>query len=365
MNVNKRIGILTSGGDCSGLNSAIRAAFIRSQALGYELVGIKRGLRGLADPNPDFLILDNVLCNESLLTSSGSVIYSNTDWVSSTIGQGKTTEDIKNSIYDGYQNLGLTGLIFIGGDGSLSLMKEFLIENLDINIVAIPKTIDNDVAITDFSIGFHTAVEVVSNSIENIRSTAKSHERAMVVEVMGRDAGFIAMYAGIASGVDAILIPEFKYSIESLKSKVKSCYDSGQNHCLIVAAEAVENDEFKHDEEFVDGVVKYSQLQYRGIAQYIAQKLKAAGFNSRAVVLGHTQRGGKTAIDDRILASAFGAEAVNLIDSRNSGKLLCYIKGKIEAINITELQNSFSKKISKSDICVNIAKCFGVYIGEV
>ncbi|MDR3031410.1 MAG: ATP-dependent 6-phosphofructokinase [Holosporales bacterium] len=365
MSSNKRIGIFTCGGDCSGLNSVIRAAYIRSKILGYELVGIKRGLLGLVKENPDFVILNDNLCSEDLLTASGSVIYSDTRFISTKMNDKKAIDDVKRSICDGYSTLGLAGLIYVGGDGSLSLISELFIKNSNINIIAIPKTIDNDVAMTDVSIGFYTVVEVVSNAIENIRSTAKSHERTMIIEVMGRDAGFIAMYSGIASGVDAILVPEFRYSIEGLKNKVKACYDSGRDHCLAVVAEAVEDKAFRHESEFVNGIVQYSNLKYNGAGQHIAQRLKEEGFDSRAVVLGHIQRGGKTSINDRIIASAFGAEAVNLIDSGNYGKLLIYVSGAVKAIDITDLGNKFNRKLDKSDICVNIARNLGVYIGDI
>lgn len=361
----KRIGILTSGGDCSGLNSIIRSAYLRSKNLGYQLIGIKRGLRGLSSTESNYVVLNDDICDETMLTTSGSVIYSDTKWMSTTINSGKTIEDVKKSIYEGYEKLGLSGLIYVGGDGSLCLMNELLTDNPKLKIVAVPKTIDNDVGHTDFAVGFQTVVEVACNAIENIRSTAKSHERAMVVEVMGRDAGYIAMYSGIASGADSILVPEFEYDIEKLKNKVKECYDAGRNHSIIIVAEAVEAKDFKHSEEFVDGVVKYSHLKYKGIGNHIADQLKSSGFDSRAVTLGHIQRGGKTAINDRIVASAFGVEAVNLLDSGDCGKLLCYVGGKIENVAIKDIVTSVSKKLDKNDICVKVAKDLGVYIGEI
>ena len=361
----KRIGILTSGGDCSGLNSVIRAAYKRASILGYELIGIQRGLRGLDSLTPNYVKLNDDLCDESLLTTSGSILYSDTTWVKSTIGSGKTIDDVKKTIAAGYKALGLDGLVYIGGDGSLKLMNDLLADNSELKIVAVPKTIDNDVGSTDFSVGFKTAVEIATESIENIRSTAKSHERTMVVEVMGRDAGFIAMYAGIASGADVILVPEFEHKFEKVLQKVKSCYDLGKNHCIIVVAEAVEAGDFKHDEEFVDGISKFTQLKYNGIGSHIASKLKSIGIDARSVTLGHTQRGGKTSIDDRIIGSAFGVEAVNLIASANCGRLVCYSAGKITSVLIKDMIGQVDKKLSKSDTCVNIANSLGVYTGEM
>lgn len=361
----KRLGILTSGGDCSGLNSVIRAAYLRAKILGYELIGIKRGLRGLSSDNLNYVVLNDEICNEDLLATSGSIIYSDTKWLKMMIDSGKTLADVKNDVSQGYKKLGLDGLICVGGDGSLSLLSELLIDNKELNLIAVPKTIDNDVEATDFSVGFQTAVEVVTESIQNIRTTAKSHERVMVIEVMGRDAGFIAMYSGIAAGADVILVPEFDYDIEKIKEKARECYSSGKNHCIIVVAEAVKSDDLNHDEEIIDGIVKFSKLKYNGIGENIAGKLKKAGFDSRAVTLGHTQRGGETSIMDRVIGSAFGVEAVNLIDAGNSGRLVCYKDGKITSVLIRDVVANIGKELNKSDMCISIAKSIGVYIGEV
>lgn len=361
----KRIGILTIGGDCSGLNSVIRAAFIRAKTLGYELLGLKRGIRALAKSPIDFIKLNDEICSEEMLTNSGSVILSDTKWMSSTIASGKTVEDVKNMIHDGYKELGLEGLVCIGGDGSLRLINELLIKNENLNIAFIPKTIDNDVNYTDYSIGFQTALEVVVSAIENIRSTAKSHERAMVVEVMGRDAGFIAMYAGIASGADIILVPEFKYDIEKLKNKVKEYFSNGKNYCIIVVAESVEDNDFKHNIENVDGIMKFSHLTYKGIGQHLVSKIKETGIESRCVTLGHVQRGGKTCINDRLLGTLFGVEAINLLDKKISGKILLFSENRLKTMNISDVIENVNKVLDLNNEYVKAARNLGVYIGEI
>lgn len=360
----KRIGILTTGGDCSGLNSVIRAAFIRAKNLGYELLGLKRGIRGLTNPI-DCITLTSDICDESMLANSGSIILSDTKWMSSAIEAGKTIDDIKNMIYVGYNNLGLDGLICIGGDGSLRLINELLIKNENLNIAFVPKTIDNDVNYTDYAVGFQTAVEVVVSAIENIRSTAKSHERTMVVEVMGRDAGFIAMYAGVAAGADVILVPEFKYDLEELKNKVKSCFANGKNHCIIVVAESVEDEDFKHTVENVNGIMKFSHLEYRGIGQHLVRKIKEIGIESRCVTLGHIQRGGRTCINDRLLGTLFGVEAINLIDKKISGKVLTFSENKLKTLDMSDVIQHVNKVLDPNDDYVKIAKDLGVYIGEI
>ncbi|MDR2074902.1 MAG: ATP-dependent 6-phosphofructokinase [Holosporales bacterium] len=348
----KKIGILTSGGDCSGLNCVIRAAYLRSKALGYSLIGIKRGLRGLIERPANIVELNNEICNDSLLTKSGSILLSNTKALAKNNGEQYTNEECTELVVGGYHSLGLSGLIFIGGDGSISLLNRLLIKNSELNVVVIPKTIDNDVPETDIAIGFSTVVEVVSEAIANIRTTAASHERSVVVEVMGRDAGFIAMYAGVAAGADIILTPEFKYDAIKLIENVQKCYASGKDHCVIVVAEAVESATFK------------AEKNYNGVGEYVASILKHNGFDVRTVVLGHTQRGGKTSVIDRIVGSAFGVTAVNLINSDNSGVMLSYARGELKPIPLSLISGVDNKKLSKNDVCVRIARDFGVYIGE-
>jgi 6-phosphofructokinase 1 len=348
----KKIGILTSGGDCSGLNCVIRAAYLRSKILGYSLIGIKRGLKGLIERPKSTIELDDEIRDESLLTKSGSILLSNTRALTTDSGDLYTNEECTKLAIEGYHDLGLNGLVYIGGDGSISILNKLLSTGADINVVAIPKTIDNDVPETDVAVGFATAVEVVSEAIANVRTTAASHERPVVIEVMGRDAGFIAMYAGVAAGADVILTPEFKYDPSKLIESVQKCYSSGKDHCVIVVAEAV------------DLTPPFNEARYNGVGECIASILKHSGFDVRTVVLGHTQRGGKTSVLDRIIGSASGVTAVNLIDSGNSGVMLSYVGGNLKTIPLSLISGMDNKKLSGNDICVKIAKDMGVYIGE-
>ncbi len=361
----KKIGILTSGGDCSGLNSIIRAAFIRSKILGYELIGIKKGLKGLVEQPMNYSKIDDCMCDESFLNSSGSALLSNTKLMTKPDGTKYSNEECTRLAVEGCKKLKLNGLIYIGGDGSLSIMNNLLAHSKDLNIVAVPKTIDNDVSGTDFSVGFATAVEVVTGSIENIRTTAISHERVMVVEVMGRDAGYIAMYSGIATGADIILVPEFAYDSQKILEYIRNCYKRGKNYGIIIVAEAVEANDFKHHRFEIDKENKFSQMLYRGIGTHIASMLKENGFDSRAVTLGHTQRGGKTAILDRIVGSGFGVAAVDAIDSGKHDVMLSYKNNNIITIPIKEISQAINKQLSKEDICVCIAQKLGIYIGEI
>lgn len=360
----KRIGILTTGGDCSGLNSVIRAVYLRAKSLGYDVVGIRRGFRGLASDVPDYLELSDDICNENMLIQSGSIILSDTKWMSQEVKSGKSLADIKNMVRRGYAQLNLEGLICVGGDGSLNLVNELSSDNDDLKIVFIPKTIDNDVNYTDFSVGFQTSVEVAVKAIENIRSTARSHERTMVVEVMGRGAGFISMYAGVASGADVILVPEFKYDFDKVVEKVNAC-SSSKGYCIIVVAESVESDDFTHSEKDVNSFVKYTHLTYKGIGQHLVRKLKDRGVDSRCVTLGHVQRGGETCINDRLLGSLFGSAAVNLVADGDFGKLLVFSKGKLQTMDIKSSVATINRSLSSDDEYVKVAKNLGVYVGEI
>ncbi len=365
--MSKRVGILTTGGDCSGLNSVIRSAYLRATALGYTLVGIRRGFRGLASndvSHPDYIELNETICDEDMLIKSGSILLSDTKWMSSEIQKGRTVDDVKHSIIDGYRQLSLDSLICVGGDGSLKLLNELTADCDELNVVFVPKTIDNDVNYTDYAVGFRTSVEVAVEAIENIRSTAKSHERTMVVEVMGRDAGFIALYAGLASGADIILVPEFKYDIAKINDKIRGNFQNGKNYCIIVVAESVEAEDFKHSEREVDGVVKYTHISYKGIGHYLSQKIKKAGFECRSVTLGHIQRGGETCVSDRLIGTLFGVEAINLISNGIFGKMLAFFDNKLRIIDIREVVKNVNATLKMDDKYINVARDLGVYIGE-
>jgi 6-phosphofructokinase 1 len=360
----KKICILTSGGDCSGLNSVIRAAFIRATSLGYEVLGSKRGAHGLSSDEPgDVIVLDDSVCNdESMLTRSGSILLSSSQRVKNKNGEVCSRKEEAELFANAYKELGLSGVVFIGGDGSIEAISHGmrLYEDMGMNISIVPKTIDNDVSMTDAAIGFPTVVEVVSDAIDNIRTTAMSHERVMVVEVMGRDAGFIALHSGIASGADVILIPELMYNNEKLLAKIRAVH-SRKGYCIVIVAEAVENDNLKHGKVMVGDV---QMAKYSGIGDNIASFIRSNGFDSRLVRLGHVQRGGKTAVMDRIIGSGFGVEAVEAIH-RNSGVIMVsFSGGKIIDIPAEIIVKSITRQIEKDDIYLKIAAGLGVYVGE-
>ena len=266
----KKIGILTSGGDCGGLNAAVRSIFFRAKnTYGMEVLGIQDGTVGLMQRPVAFLPLDYQTFSGSLLRQGGTFL--------GTTNKGNpfkfpmpdgSYKDRTQDIIDGYHELGLEGLIVIGGDGSMSILTE-IAKRGNLNIVAIPKTIDNDVGATESSIGFHTAVDVATQALDNLQSTAASHRRSMILEVMGRDAGHIALNAGIAGGADIILIPEIKYSIDGIIKKLNSMKKHDIQHSLIIVAEAVK----KEDGSIVLHKYMDGEKRLGGIGDYIAKEL--------------------------------------------------------------------------------------------
>ena len=357
----KRIGILTSGGDCSGLNAIIRSAFIRADVLGYELIGFKRGLQGIVDNSEECLQKFNYYNIDDLLLKSGSILFANTKRIVNKNNNPCTTKELCYAIKDTCKNFGLHGIIFVGGNGSIQCVSNLFNEDKNMPIVVVPKTIDNDVANTEFSVGFFTAIETVSSAIYNIKSTASSHERVMVIEVMGRDAGYIAMYSGVTSGADVILVPEFSYDENVMLDYVKKALKN-KGHCIVVVAESVESAECKsEDVQLAEGFVR---TKYGKIGEYFAKFFVQHGMDSRAVTLGHVQRGGTTSMIDRIIASAFGFSAINSIVNNEYGIMLAYDGKSIINYNIHEVAKCVSKKISDGDLCVQIAKNLGIYIGH-
>ena len=240
--------------------------------------------------------------------------------------------DRSREIIEGYHQMKLNGLIIIGGDGSMQILKRLAKEG-DMKIVAIPKTIDNDVGATESSIGFHTAVDVATQALDNLQSTAASHRRSMILEVMGRDAGHIALNAGIAGGADVILIPEIKYSIDGIIKKLNSMKKHDIQHSLIIVAEAVkEEDGSTVLHKYMDG-----EQRLGGIGDYIAQEImKKTDVECRVTSLGHVQRGAPPTASDRILASAFGVYAVDLLNQKKFDRMVAWKDRKVVDVPIDE-----------------------------
>lgn len=274
----KRLAVLTSGGDAPGMNAAIRAVVRKAVYHGCEVWGVRRGYSGLI--NDDMVKMDLGSVGD-IIHRGGTILYSaRSDEFRTEAGQEKACEHLRRR--------GIEGLIVIGGDGSFR-GSEKLAER-GIRTIGIPGTIDNDIAGTDFTIGFDTAVNTVINAIDKIRDTATSHERTYVIEVMGRDAGDIALWAGLADGAESILIPEAQFEMDELVERLERGRKRGKKHSIIIVAEGV------------------------GSGPVIGEKIKKmTGAETRVTVLGHIQRGGSPSALDRVLASRMGAKAVELL----------------------------------------------------
>jgi 6-phosphofructokinase 1 len=281
----KRIGILTSGGDCAGLNAVLRAVVFRAiQGYGWEVIGIRQGTHGLLARPVEAEPLDLALFTGELLRIGGTILGTTNkgDPFDYPMDDGSRRDRSAEAV-EGYRMLGLDALIGIGGDGSLAILRR-LAQQGSLNLVGIPKTIDNDLGHTEVSVGYATAVKVATDALDHLQPTAASHSRVMVLEVMGRDAGHIALGAGIAGGADVILVPEIPYRIDRVAEKIEALKDQGRNFALVVVAEAVRTEAGEPVTRRQAG----GALTYGGIGTYIGNRIaEATGAETRITVLGH------------------------------------------------------------------------------
>jgi len=350
----KKIGVLTSGGDCGGLNAVIRAVTSRAiNEYGWQVYGIKDGTLGLIKNPLDVVELKLSHFNGNLMRMVGTFLGSNNKG-------NPLAKDKKHKIIQGFKKLGLNALIGIGGDGSMKIFKN-LVKNSNIKFIGIPKTIDNDVMHNELSIGYDTAVDVATNTLDMLQPTAASHRRAMILEVMGRDAGHIALNAGIAGGVDVILIPEIKYSLKSIARHIDDIRKKGRNHALIVVAESVRKENgSKVYVKYIDG-----QVRLGGIGAYIGDSLyKLTDAETRVTVLGHVQRGAQPTHRDRLIASAFGVYAVDLISQNKFNRVVVWQNRSVTDVSLDSIAGK-SKTIKIRDPLIKVAKALNIYIGEL
>jgi ATP-dependent phosphofructokinase / diphosphate-dependent phosphofructokinase len=363
----KRIGILTSGGDCAGLNPVIRAVFRRATGTyGWEVLGICRATQGLMARPPEFMTFQ-LHQIDALRTLGGTVLgttnqgnpfaYPMTDETEE--GPMPKLVDRSEEIIEGYHQLQLDALIGIGGDGSLAILRK-LAQQGNLNLVAIPKTIDNDLGITERSVGFDTAVNIATEALDRLHFTAASHNRVMILEVMGRDAGHIAISAGIAGGADIILIPEIPYTIANICEKIQQRQTQGQDFSIIIVAEAVRT-------EAGEAVVitnRLGQSRLGGIGHYLADQISSySGAETRVTVLGHVQRGGIPSPLDRVLASAFGVAAVDLIAEEKYDQMVTWQNRQVLSVPIEEAISQYST-VDPEGTLVKTARALGICLGS-
>lgn len=357
----KRIGILTAGGDCPGLNAVIRGAVKSASTHGYEVVGFLKGYEGLVDP-VNYIPLTHR--NTTGILSQGGTILGSTNKgrFSATVGVNDRRQldpDLLAGVKATVEQLNLSGLICVGGDGSLGVAQQF--HEHGIPVVGVPKTIDNDLSSTAFTFGFFSAVFCATDALDRLHTTAASHERVMLLEVMGRHAGWIALYAGIAGGGDVILIPEIPWSFEQVCQAIIRREQLGKKFTLVVVAEGAE----LPSGELVATAPCDNQRQVRlgGIGNVVGCEIeKRLGKETRTVVLGHLQRGGAPTTFDRVLATQFGAHAVRLIVERKFGQMVTYWPPDMSSVPIVEaIQLS---TVNPSCSAVQAARALGISFGD-
>lgn len=324
----KKIGVLTGGGDCPGLNPAIRAIVRTAAQHDCAVVGFAKGWKGAL--TGETRALDYATIDE-LLVKGGTVLgTSRTNPYKEEGGPAKIRDHLKR--------LGLDALIAIGGEDTVGVAAKLFAEGLP--VVGLPKTIDNDLNVTDFTLGFPTAVEIVAEAFDRIRTTAESHERVMVVEIMGRHAGWLAAYGGIAGGADAILTPEFPMQLSEIAAILERIRARGRKYALIAVSEGasiVDEQGKAIDSSSGSPVDSFGHVQLGGIGEIVAKMIKdKTGWDTRATNLGHTQRGGTPSAFDRVLSTAFGVRAFGLVREGKYGWMPALVGGRIQDVKLSD-----------------------------
>ncbi len=331
-----RIGVLTSGGDCPGLNAVLRGVVLASEKLGWEVVGFKDGFEGLLPPG-DYCILDHK-STDGIMALGGTIIgTTNRGHFVSKIGGGDRTIVPANVIADAKKildELHVKALVIVGGDGSMVTAQQ--LQEAGINCIGVPKTIDNDLEATAMTFGFDSAVDVVVDALDRLHTTATSHKRVMVVEVMGRHAGWIALHGGIAGGADIILIPEIPFDYDKIAATIKARDAAGELGTVVVVAEGARPKDGQQIKRDIEG----GEFRLGGIAEVVAREIaKRTGKETRSCVLGHLQRGGAPTVLDRILATRFGVKAVQLANEGHFGSMVSYQNYQVRQVPIAEAVN--------------------------
>jgi 6-phosphofructokinase 1 len=316
----KTLALLTSGGDCAGLNAVIRGVVRRAvQGYGWHVIGIRQGTMGLLGRPVDAVELGLAQADTALLRRGGTILgTTNKGDPFAFPGPTGRRRDRSADFIAGYHLTGADALIGVGGDGSFAILRR-LAQQGNIRLVGIPKTIDNDVGATESAVGYHTAVAVATEALDRLQPTAASHDRVMILEVMGRDAGHIALAAGIAGGADVILIPEIPYRVAAVARHVAAVRQRGRNFALIVMAEAARDPVGRSVRQRRTGGT------YGGVGHHLAEALgPLTGAEIRVTVLGHVQRGGEPTWNDRLVAQTFGVHAVDLVAAGKFDRMVAW-----------------------------------------
>jgi 6-phosphofructokinase 1 len=321
-----RVGVLTGGGDCPGLNAVIRAVVRKGERhFGDEMVGFCDGWRGVIDGRTIAL---------SVETMRGTLPRGGTILGTSRTNPYKVDDGVEGAMA-AVSQLGVEALIAIGGEDTLGVANR-LHQERGLSVVGVPKTIDNDLSATEVTFGFHTAVQIATDAIDRLHTTAESHDRVMVVEVMGRHAGHIATYAGIAGGAAAILIPEEQFDIEEVCSALKQRHEKGRYASIVVVAEGARPQEGSLSVESGE-TDQFGHVKLGGIANVLAEEIESrTGFETRVTILGHVQRGGTPTAYDRVLSTRFGIAAIDAVHAGSFGQMVALRADSIVTVPLTE-----------------------------
>jgi len=359
----RRIALNTGGGDAPGLNAVIRAVVLAARQRGWEVYGIRKGYGGLLGED-DIVPLDE----ESVrgITHLGGTILGTTnrgnpfEWPVTRPDGSIELVDRSDELIEEFRRREFDALIAIGGDGSLRIANALAGKGLP--VIGVPKTIDNDLAATQVTFGFHTAVQTASDAIDKLHSTAESHERVMVVEVMGRHTGWIALHSGVSATADVILIPEIPYDLERVCAKIRERYETDRRFAIVVVAEGAVPRE--GEPVLAEAAAPGRAARYGGIAERVAREIsERTGVETRSIVLGHLQRGGSPTAYDRLIALRFGAAAVRSVADGHTGTMVALDPPEIRAVPLEEAVREI-KRVSPDSDTVRTARDLGISFGD-
>jgi 6-phosphofructokinase 1 len=318
-----RVGILTGGGDCPGLNPAIRGAFMKAMDYGYEMFGIMEGWKGMIEGEGRVLTLNDV---EEIISIGGTIIGT------SRTNPFKNPDDV-NKVLNNMKELKLDALIALGGEDTLGVASKFYIQ-YGLKVVGVPKTMDNDLSCTDYTFGFDTSVTIAVDALERLRDTGRSHRRIMILEVMGRYAGWVALFTGIAGGADWILLPEIELNIEEMCKHLEKV-KKRKGYAIVVVSEGTKIPELEKEQE--KDAFGHVILKEKGVGEYIAKVIEEhTGIQTRVAVIGHIQRGGAPTLFDRMLGTRVGVKAVELVHEGKFGQMACLVGNNITSVPLEE-----------------------------
>ncbi len=357
----KRIGVLTSGGDCPGLNAVLRGIFCSAEELGWEVIGFKDGFEGMLPEGGDFMMLTRE--NTAGIMQIGGTILGTTNkgHFTSKIGGGEKMmipEEVIAKASKTCRDLDLSAVIAIGGDGSMSTALQLY--RAGFPMIGVPKTIDNDLEATSMTFGFDSAVACVTDALDRLHTTAASHKRVIVLQAMGRHAGWIALWGGLAGGADIILIPEIPFSLEKISEVVQHRTTAGYKSTMVVVAEGARS---QHGQQFRK---QSSSGEWRlgGVAEMLGHEIEArTGKETRICVLGHLQRGGDPTTLDRILGTRFGVQAVQLALEEKFGLMVSYQNQDVGSVPIADAIHRL-KKVPPDCQLVETARAVGISFGD-